>query len=64
MHEIDKIKLSDQTKLPLSYIMGTENYFYRLINQQKPCSEKLIKYVTIFYYIDIILAILHITSRG
>ena len=44
--------------------MGIENLFYRLIHQQKPCSEKLIKYVTIFYYIDIILTILHVTSRG
>ena len=44
--------------------MGTENYFYRLINQQKPCSEKLIKYVTIFYYIDIIVTLLRVASRG
>ena len=27
MHEIDKIKLSDQTKFGLSEIMGIENYF-------------------------------------
>ena len=41
MHEIDKIKLSDQTKFRLSEIMGIENYFYQEINQQQPCSKKL-----------------------
>ena len=44
--------------------MGIENYFYRKINQKKPCSEKLNKYVTIFVYIDIILTILSVTNSG
>ena len=64
MHEIDKIKLSDQTKFRLSEIMGIENYFYQEINQQKSCSKKLNKYVTIFDYIDKILIILSVTSSG
>ena len=64
MHEINKIKLSDETKFRLSEIMGIESYFYQEINQQKSCSEKLNKYVTIYDYIDIILPILSVTSRG
>ena len=64
MHEIDKIKLSDQTKFRLSEIMGIENYFYQDINQQKSFSKKLNKYVTIFDYIDKILIILSVTSSG
>ena len=64
MHEIDKIKLSDQTKFRLSEIMGIENYFYQEINHQKSCSKKLNKYVTIFDYINKILIILSITSSG
>ena len=35
MDEIDKIKVSDQTKFRLSEITGIENYFYQEINQQK-----------------------------
>ena len=57
MHEIDKTKLSEQTKFRLSEIMGIENYFYQEINQQKSYSKKLNKYVTIFDYIDKILII-------
>ena len=64
MHEIDKIKLSDQTKFRLSEIMGIENYFYQVINQQKSCSKKLNRYVTIFDYIDKILIILSATTSG
>ena len=44
--------------------MGIENYFYQKINQQKPCREKLIKYVTLFDYIHIILTILRVASSG
>ena len=62
MHEINKIKLSDQTKFWLSEIMGIENYFYQEINQQKSCSKKLNTYVTIFDYIDNILIISSLTS--
>ena len=57
MDEINKTKLSDQTKFPLSEIIGIENYFYQEINQQKSPSKKLNKYVTIFDYIDKILII-------
>ena len=64
MHKIDKIKLSYQTKFWLSEIMGIEKYFYQEINQQKSCSKKLNKYVTIFDYIDKILIILSVTSSG
>ena len=35
MHQIDKTKLSDQTKSRLSEIAGIKNYFYQEINQQK-----------------------------
>ena len=64
MHEIDKTKLSEQTKFRLSEIMGIENYFYQEINQQKSYSKKLNKYVTNFDYTDKILIILSVTSRG
>ena len=59
-----KIKLSGQKKFRLSEIMRIENYFYQEINQQKSCSKKLNKYVTIFDYIDKILIILSVTSSG
>ena len=62
MHEINKIKLSYQTKFWLSEIMGIENYFYQEINHQKSCSKKLNTYVTIFDYIDNILIISSLTS--
>ena len=64
MHEIDKTKLSEQTKFRLSEIMGIENYFYQEINQQKSYSKKLNKYVTIFDYIDKILIVLSATTGG
>ena len=41
MHEIDKTKLSEQTKFRLSEITDIENYFYQEINQQKSYSKKL-----------------------
>ena len=52
MHEIDKTKLSDQTKFRLYEIEKIENYFINEINQNKLYSKKLSKYVTIFDYID------------
>ena len=64
MDEIDKTKLSGQTKFRLSEIIAIENYFYQEINQQKSYSKKLNKYVTIFDYIDKILIILSVTSSG
>ena len=64
MHEIDKIKLSDQTKLRLYEIKNIENYFVNEINERKSYSKKLDKYVTIFDYIDKTLIILNATSSG
>ena len=52
MHEIDKTKLSDQTKFRLYEIKKIDNYFINEINQQKSYSKKLNKYVTIFDYIN------------
>ena len=57
MDEIDKTKLSDQTKFRLIEIIAIENYFYQEINQQKSYSEKLSKYVTIFDYMEKVLII-------
>ena len=64
MHEIDKTKLSDQTKFRLYEIKKIENYFINEINERKSCSKKLSKYVTIFDYIDKILIILSATIGG
>ena len=52
MHEIDKNKLSDQTKFRLYEIKKIENYFIDEISETKSCRKKLNKYVTIFNYID------------
>ena len=62
MHEIDKTKLSDQTKFRLYEIKKIENYFINEINERKSYSKKLNKYVTIFDYIDKILIILSATT--
>ena len=64
MHEIDKTKLSDQTKFRLYEIKKIENYFINEINERESYSKKLSKYVTIFDYIDKILIILNATSSG
>ena len=64
MHEIDKTKLSDQTKFRLYEIKIIENCFINDINQQKEYSKKLNKYVTIFDYIDKILIVLSATTGG
>ena len=64
MNEINKINLSEQKKIRLSEIIGTENYFYQEINQRKSCSKKLSKYVTAFDYIDKILIVLSATSSA
>ena len=66
MHEIDKTKLSDQTKFRLYEIKEIENYFINEINRQKIYiySKKLNRYVTIFDYIDKILIVLSETSSG
>ena len=62
MHEIDKTKLSDQTKFRLYEIKKIENYFINEVKERKSCSKKLSKYVTIFDYIDKILIILSATT--
>ena len=62
MHEIDKTKLSDQTKFRLYEIKKIENYFINEINERESYSKKLNKYVTIFDYIDKILIILSATA--
>ena len=62
MNEINKTKLSEQTKFWLSEIIGIENYFHQKINQRKSCSKKLSKYVTTFDYIDKNLIALSATS--
>ena len=64
MHEIDKTKLSDQTKFRLYEIKKIENYFINEINERESYSKKLSKYVTIFDYIDKILIVLSTTSSG
>ena len=64
MHEIDKNKLSNQTKSRLYKLKKVENYFINEINETKSCSTKLNKYVTIFDYIDKILIILSVTTGG
>ena len=64
MHEIDKRKLSDQTKFRLYEIKRIENYFINEINERKSCSKKLSKCVTTFGYIDKILIILSTASSG
>ena len=58
MHEIDKTKLSDQTKYRLYEIKKIENYFINEINERESYSKKLNKYVTIFDYIDKMLIVL------
>ena len=64
MHEIDKTKLSDQTKYRLYKIKKIENYFINEINERESYSKKLSKYVTIFDYIDKILIVLSATGGG
>ena len=62
MHEIDKNKLSDQTKFRLYEIKKIENYFINEINETKSCSKNLNKYIIIFDYIDKILIVLSVTT--
>ena len=41
MHEIDKTKLTDQTKFRLYETKKIDNHFINEINQQKPYSKKI-----------------------
>ena len=61
---IDKTDLSEQTKFRLDEISKIENYFIEEINQRKPCSKKLSKYLAVFHYIDQALIVLSATSGG
>ena len=60
--EIDKAKLTEQTKIRLDIISEIGNYFHQEINQRKVCSKKLSKYVAAFDYIDKVLIVLVATS--
>ena len=62
--EIDKTKLTEQTKIRQDKIAETENYFHQEINQRKSYSKKLSKYVVAFDYIDKFLIVLNATSSG
>ena len=64
MNEINKTKLSDQTKFRLYEIEKIENYFIDEINKKKPCSKKLSKYVTAFDYIYKVLIVLSAATGG
>ena len=64
MDEIDKTKLSNQTKFRLDEIKKIETYFHKEINQRKLCCKKVNKYVTTFNYIDKILISLNATTGG
>ena len=64
MNEIDKTKLSDETKFRLDKIKKIETYFHEEINQRKLSSKKLNKYVTTFNYIDKSLIVLNATTGG
>ena len=64
MQEIDKTKLTDQTKFRLYEIKKVENCLITNINQQKVYSKKLGRYVTIFDYINKIFIVLSATTSG
>ena len=64
MNEINKVTLSEQTKLRLREIIGIENYFNQNFNQRKSYSKKLSKYVSAFDYVDKFLIVLSATSGG
>ena len=64
LETINKTDLSEQAKFWLDEISKTEDYFIEEINQRKSCSQKLIKYVTTFDYIDKTLIVLSATTRG
>ena len=64
MHEIDKTKLSDETKFRLYEIKKIENYFIIEINERESYNKKLSEYVKIFDYIDEILIVLSATSSS
>ena len=58
------MKLVNQTKIRLNEISKIENYFNSEINQRKPFSEKLSKYVAAFNFIDKLLIVFSTTTGG
>ena len=64
MDEIDKTKLTEQTRFRLDPIISIENYFHQEIDQRKLCYKKLGKFATILDYIDKLLIFLSATSDG
>ena len=46
--EIDKTKLTKQTKIRLDNITEIENYFHKEINQRKLCSKNLVNMFAAF----------------
>ena len=62
--EIDKTKLTEQTKIRVDIISEIENYYHQEINQRKVCIKKLSKYVAAFDYMDKVLVVLVATSGG
>ena len=64
MQEINKTKLSDQTKYRLYEIKKIENYFINEINERESYSKKLSKYVTVFDYIHKIVIVLSVSNSG
>ena len=64
MNEIDKAKLTDQTKFRQEKITEIQNYFHQEIIQRKLCGKKLNKYLAAFDYKDKILIVLSAASGG
>ena len=61
---IDRINLTEQTKIRLDEISKIENDIYEENNLRKLCSIKLRKYAAAFDYIDKVLLLLSATSGG
>ena len=64
IEEIDKTNLANQAKFRLDKISKIENYFIEKINQRKPFSKKLSKYLVVFDYIDQALIVLSAKIGG
>ena len=64
IEEIDKTNLANQAKFWLDKISKIENYFMEKINQRKPFSKKLSKYLVVFDYIDQALIVLSAKIGG
>ena len=64
IEEIDKTNLANQAKFRLDKISKIENYFIEKINERKPFSKKLSKYLVVFDYIDQALIVLSAKIGG